>query len=66
MKTKHRSSGSKAVGCRNSTGRQFKLGLLLVGTAALMNPASQQQPLRRRLTMAPPLPCWCSTSHKPG
>jgi hypothetical protein len=39
MKTKHGNRGSKAVGSRNSTGRQFKLGLLLVGTAALMGPA---------------------------
>ena len=39
MKTEHGNRGSKAVGSRNSTGRQFKLGLLLVGTAALMGPA---------------------------
>ena len=39
MKTRHGNRGSKAVGSRNSTGRQFKLALLLVGIAALMGPA---------------------------
>jgi hypothetical protein len=43
MRTEHGSRRSKAAGSRNSTGRQFKLGLLLVGgllgTAALMGPA---------------------------
>jgi hypothetical protein len=39
MKTKHGNKGSKAVGSRNSAGRQFKLRLLLVGTAALVGPA---------------------------
>jgi hypothetical protein len=39
MKTKHGGEGSKAVGSWSSTGRQFKLGLLLVGTTVLMGPA---------------------------
>jgi hypothetical protein len=39
MKIKRGRRGSRCLGRRNSTGRQFKLGLLLVGTAALMNPA---------------------------
>jgi len=39
MKRKHGSRDSKAVGNRNSTGRQFKLGLFLVGTAALLGTA---------------------------
>lgn len=39
MKTELGNRGSKAVGSRNSTGRQFKLVLLLLGTAALMGPA---------------------------
>jgi hypothetical protein len=39
MKIKHGIGGSKRLEKRNSTGRQFKLGLLLVGAAALMNPA---------------------------
>jgi hypothetical protein len=40
MKTMHGSGGSNAVGSRNSTARQFKLALLLLGTAALMGMAS--------------------------
>ncbi|MGH9544595.1 MAG: hypothetical protein ACRD23_05205 [Terriglobales bacterium] len=39
MTTELGNRGSKAVGSRNSTGRRFKLALLLVGTAALMGPA---------------------------
>jgi hypothetical protein len=37
MRTKHWTGGSKVVESRN--GRQFKLGLLLAGAAALMGPA---------------------------
>ena len=36
MQTKHGGSGSKTVGRRSSTCRQFVLGLLLAGTAAMV------------------------------
>jgi hypothetical protein len=39
MKTKHGSGESKAGGSRTSADHQFKLGLLLVGTAALLGTA---------------------------
>jgi len=39
MKIRYGSRGSKRLGRRSSTGPQFKLGLLLVAAAALMNPA---------------------------
>lgn len=39
MHTKHGGSRSKTVGRRSSTCRQFRLGLLLAGTAAMMGPA---------------------------
>src|SRR5450759_2703554 len=39
METKHESGGSKAVENRNSIGRHFKLGLFLVGQAALLGKA---------------------------
>jgi len=38
MRTEAGSGESKVAGSRNFTGCQFKLGLLLVGTAALMGP----------------------------